>query len=446
MRFLSALLTFTFCIGISAQEPSKWEMLDNYLNLLEENNRFMGSLCIYKGDELQYERYLGYSSIEENKRANYQTKYRTGSVTNLFTAALIFQLVEEQKLSLKAPLSDFYPQITNSHKINIADLLNHQSGLHDYTAHKKFSKQKNRNWSKGELMNIIAGSPIDFEPGDKAKFSNTNYLILGFILERLRDDSYSMVLEDKICKPNILTNTKYGGRINTNMYEAHSYLFKNNSWEKLPQTDMSITRGSGAIISTARDLNVFIQKLFRRKIINDVSLDSLLSTTNKIGHGIFEYEYKTMKAWGHSGNIDGFQSHLSYFPEDSVSIAFLGNGMNYPLQDIITKGLDAYYEHPFTLPVFAGQAVELPNEILKKLEGNYTSANYSEKYSLVIREGVLHAQTRGHKSYPLTAYANGSFRFDPVGLEIKFEGDIQSIVPDQFVLHQRGVAFKFIKD
>ncbi|MCU4156737.1 beta-lactamase family protein [Carboxylicivirga sp. A043] len=446
MRTLLTSLTLIFLfVTASSQDSPKWERLNSYFKLLEDNNKFMGGIAIYKGENRLYEYYTGLSSVKEEKHANYQTRYRIGSVTKMFTATMIFQLIEEGRLTLDTKLSEFYPQITNSRKITISDLLNHRSGLHEYTSGEHFVDVKGKSWHKGELMSVIVNFPIDFEPGEKAKYSNTNYLLLGFIIERLTNESYSIQLNNSISKPYILTATQYGGTINTTMHEAQSYVYRNRQWEQIPQTDMSLARGAGAIIANARDLNVFAQLLFQQRIINEVSLDSLVAMNDGVGRGVFKYPYRNKYSLGHNGNVDGFQSHLSYFPDDSVSISVLGNGMNYPLNAILTTALDAYYEYDYELPEFSNRQVDMPIEILERIEGNYLSDEYPEVISLVLKEGQLYAQTAGHTAYPLTTFENGSFRFEPVGIELKFEGDKHSIVMGAFVLYQRGAAFNFVK-
>jgi len=428
------------------QDEPDWKKLEAYYKLLEENNKFMGGVAIYKGEKRLFEYYAGFSSVEKSKRANYQTRYRIGSVTELFTAALVFQLIEEGQLTLDTKLSDYYPEITNSNKITISNLLNHRSGLHNYTSDDTYLNQMNKSWRKNELMWLITDFPIDFEPNEKACYSNTNYLLLGFIIEHITEESYSKLVEKHISKPNMMMGTRYGGVINTSMYGAHSYVFQNKQWEQMNQTDISLARGAGGLISTPRDLNVFAQLLFQNRIVNEVSLDSMLSFQDGYGRGVFEYTLDDEIAWGHNGSIDGFQSHVSYFPADSISISVLGNGMNCTLNEVITTALNALCRKAYKLPKFGSRIVEVSMEVLSKLEGNYYSDSYPERISLVIKDNKLYAQTSGYKAYPLTAYENGSFRFEPVGIEIQFKAGVYSLVFDEFVLKQRGAEFKFIKE
>ncbi len=447
MRFFvtTLLCVLSYNVLLAQNEPD-WNKLDTYFKRLEENDRFMGGIAIYKGEKRLYEYYAGLSCVEENKHANYQTRYRIGSTTKIFTATLIFQLVEEGLLTLDTKLSDYYPQLPNAEKITISHLLNHRSGLHNYATEKVFTSQKNKPWRKGELMGFIVNLPIDFEPGEKAEYSDTNYLLLGFIIERLKEESYAMLLDKNICKPNIMTGTGYGGIINTNLHGAHSYVYRNKQWERLAQTDISITQGAGGVCSTPRDMNIFIQALFQNRVVSANSVDSIISLKDGFGRGVFEYSYNDKKAWGHSGIIDGFQSHVSYFPADTISISVLGNGLYSTLNEVIITALNTLESKEYKLPEFGNITVDISHEILENLEGNYRSDTYPKMISLVLNDNKLYAQTSGYTAYPLTAYENGSFRFDPVGIEIKFEGNIHAVMLDEFVLYQRGAAFKFEKE
>jgi CubicO group peptidase (beta-lactamase class C family) len=99
--------------------------------VLEKNNKFMGSIAVSQDGKLLYSNAIGYSDIESLKKANAKTKYRIGSISKMFTASLILKAVEENKLSLKQTLDKYFPQIENSTEITIENLLSHKSGIHD---------------------------------------------------------------------------------------------------------------------------------------------------------------------------------------------------------------------------------------------------------------------------------------------------------------------------
>lgn len=125
------LLIFTFQTACSQTIDS--QKLDKYFAALEANDKFMGSVALLKEGKVIYTNQIGFSDIETNKKPDENTKYRVGSITKTFTAALVFKAIEEGKISLDQTLEDYFPSIENSKTISIAHLLNHRSGIHNFT-------------------------------------------------------------------------------------------------------------------------------------------------------------------------------------------------------------------------------------------------------------------------------------------------------------------------
>ena len=122
-------------VNTFAQAEPKFAKIDELLNHFYTNDVFMGSVCIREKGNVVFEKAYGYADVENNIAATAQTKYKIGSITKMFTAAVVFQLIEEKKLDMDAKLSQFYPEIKNADSITISMLLNHKSGIFNYTDH-----------------------------------------------------------------------------------------------------------------------------------------------------------------------------------------------------------------------------------------------------------------------------------------------------------------------
>jgi CubicO group peptidase (beta-lactamase class C family) len=160
--------------------------LDQFFDRLAEKNKAMGSLTIAKDGAVLYTRAIGYSQINgtEKKPLTVASRYRIGSITKMFTAAMIFQLVEEGKLKLTDTLDKFFPQIPNANKITIAHILAHRSGIHDSLLDRNLRPSSKTNpITKDELLTIIAKGAPDFEPDAKHSYSNSGYTLLGLITD-----------------------------------------------------------------------------------------------------------------------------------------------------------------------------------------------------------------------------------------------------------------------
>src|SRR6185503_8177756 len=191
---LCALLT-----AVHTQTPDKGK-LDQFFDRLAEKNKAMGSLTVTKDGNIFYSRAIGYSQINstEKKPVSAATRYRIGSITKMFTAAMIFQLVEEDKLKLTDNLDKFFPQIPNAQKITLAQMLGHRSGIFNLTENPDFRSFKTQAKTKDEMVALIAKAKPAFEPGEKAQYSNSNYVLLGYIVEKAGGRSYEDALKQRI--------------------------------------------------------------------------------------------------------------------------------------------------------------------------------------------------------------------------------------------------------
>ncbi len=276
-KILSAFfLTFAFLGAVSAQTLDKAK-LDQFFDRLGEKNQAMGSLAIAKDGRPLYTRAIGYSRINgsERKPANTESRYRIGSITKTFTAAMVFQLVEEGKLKITDTLDKFYPQIPNAGKITIEHILTHRSGIHDFIREPDFRAWSLNPRTKDETLAFIAKGKPDFEPGEKRNYSNAGYVILGFVIEKLDGKTYQDSLKKRITGKLGLKDTYAGtGKTDVSKKESFSYSYA-GEWKQHEEMDLSVPGGAAAIISTPSDLVKFIQALFDGKPISQENVDQM---------------------------------------------------------------------------------------------------------------------------------------------------------------------------
>jgi CubicO group peptidase (beta-lactamase class C family) len=206
--------------------------LDSLFNSFATRDLAMGSLTISKNGIVQYQKAIGYSFKENEKiQANIDTKYRIGSISKLFTAVMIFQLIEEGKINLNQKLNVYYPNLPNADKITIRNMLYHRSGLHDYTKDTDFPEWMDKFKTHDDLLTIIIEKGTDFEPDAKADYCSSNYLLLGYIIERVCKTTYGNALQKRITSKMGLQNTYYGSSINISKNESASYKYADNAWK-----------------------------------------------------------------------------------------------------------------------------------------------------------------------------------------------------------------------
>lgn len=411
--------------------------LDSLFQLLETKDKFMGSIAIQENGKILYTKAIGKADIASNTKVNTNTKYRIGSISKLFTSVLVFKAVEENKLSLNQTIDNYFPSIENSKIITIGNLLNHRSGIHNFTNDEAYLNYNTKPKSEAEMLEIITKSKNDFKPDSMADYSNSNYVLLSYILQKIHKKSYKEILESSIIKPLDLKNTYVGSKINIQNNECYSYSFS-DKWEKESETDMSIPMGAGAVVSNPTDLTTFITNLFAFKLINEKSLEQLKTIKDGYGMGIFQVPFYDHKGFGHTGGIDGFVSVLAYFPDAQLSVALTSNGMIYENNNIIIAALSSYYGKSFTIPTF--KTIALTTEDLDKFLGEYSCSEFPLKITITKDNTKLIAQATGQSAFPLDAVDKDKFEFLRAGIRLEFNPSVNSMT-----LKQGGGSYTFIK-
>lgn len=413
------ILIVSVLLFISNSAFPQYAKIDSLLNYLYSNNKFMGTISLSQNGEKVYNKSFGYADIKNKIPSTTDTKYRIGSISKTFTTVLFFQLVEEGKITLGTKLSEYYPEVQNSDKITMELLLTHRSGLYNFTNSLDTSFYLHPRTKKEMVEMIVSNKPV-FEPDEKSEYSNSNFVLLGYIIERITGKDYADLLQERICKKADLMNTYYGRPSSISDNECYSYKPENNNWVLEPETDMSVPHGAGAIVSSPNDLLKFIEALFGGKLISKTSLDEMLKTKDKFGKGIFPMNFEDKKGFGHTGGIDGFVSALTYFPDEKLAVSYCCNGMNFG-NEIVKGVLSIYFGRTYEFPSFS--FIEVSTDILKKYEGVFSSESFPLKIAVKVVEGKLTAQATGQSSFTLDAESNNVFRFDAAKIKITFSED-----------------------
>lgn len=435
---LITFLTFAISqIGLAQTNFDKTK-LDNYFNALEQNNKFMGSVAVSNNGEVIYTKSVGFADFENNVKATDNSKYRIGSISKTFTAVLILKAVEEKKLNLNQTIDKWFPTFKNAKKITIEHLLRHRSGIHNFTNDKDYLSWNTQPKTEEKMVEIIAKGGSDFNPDSKAEYSNSNFVLLTYILEKTYGNSYSDLLEEYIAKPIGLSNTYVFGKINPNNNESKSYRFA-GTWKVEPETDFTVPLGAGAIISTPTDLTKFSDALFDGKLLTRESIEIMKTIKDGYGIGLFQIPFYRSIGYGHTGGIDGFSSVYSHFPDDNISYALVSNGTNMNNNDISIAVLSAVYDKPYEIPVFT--TYNLTSEDLDKYLGVYSSKQIALKITITKDGNTLIAQGTGQPAFPLDATDKDKFKFDQAGAKFEF-----NLTDKKMILFQGGGRIEFTKE
>ena len=417
----AGLLMLALYAAAHAQTPDKAK-LERFFDLLAEKNKAMGSLVVARDGKVLYSRAIGYSRIgeTEKKPVSAATRFRVGSITKMFTAALVLQLVEERKLKLSDTLDRFFPQIPNAGKITIEHVLAHRGGIHDVTEDRDFQRTwRLKSITKDEMLAYIAKAAPDFEPDAKYAYSNSGYFLLGMIVEKLTGKTYQEALRKRIVGRIGLKDTYAAtGNIDAGKNESFSYRYVRD-WEQQTEIHSSILFGSGAIVSTPNDLVKFIQALFDGKIISKESLNRMKTIRDGYGLGIDTFKYNGKTFYGHTGGIDNFGAWLAFLPEEKLALAYTSNAKVYPVAKIVSGVFDIYYNKSFQIPAF--DALEVSPEILDKYVGVYSTPGAAAKFTVTRQGATLYIQMTGQAAIPLEATAQDKFGIESAGIVFEFD-------------------------
>lgn len=285
---------------------------------------------------------------------------RIGSVTKTFTAVVILNLVDEGLINLDNSIRDYLPEnvtskIDNSNEITIRNLLNHSSGIRDYTTingYTEFINEPTKVFTTENYLQLnVYNKNALFEPSTSFEYSNANYGLLGWIAEGITNKGISELYDEYIFTPIGLENTFFNKNNPTPKNLARGYVDFNDDGKIFETTDWGVLIISPAagILSNTYDLFKFEQALHLGQLISESSYQEMISFINipnpkfnrtKYGLGLRFWETEYGNAYGHSGGMYGYLAEAFYFPESDVHYTLLVNCSFGTCNEIVDEKLN----------------------------------------------------------------------------------------------------------
>ena len=421
-----------------AQDVSR---MDQVVQSYVSGKTFMGSVLVARGKEVLFSKGYGSANLEWNIPNSPVTKFRLGSVTKQFTAASILLLEERGKLKTDDPVKKLMPDAPAAwDKVTIFHLLTHTSGIPSFTSFPDYQSQEPFSTTPEKLVGRFRDKPLDFQPGEKWSYSNSGYVLLGYLVEKASGESYEKFVQENIFGPLEMKDSGYDSNSAIILRRAAGYVPGKDGPVNAGFIHMSIPFSAGALYSTTEDLLRWEQGLFGGKLLSASSLAKMTTPfKDDYACGLGVRTVGGHKVIDHGGGIEGFNTFLAYYPDDKLTVVALGN-LNGDAPQQIAAHLAG---------VAHGEKVELASErkeitvapkILEQYVGTYELA---PKVNMMIRleDGQLISQMSGQGKVPL--FAKSETRFFPkvVDAEIEFGKDDQGAVA-HLVLHQGGRDMK----
>jgi CubicO group peptidase (beta-lactamase class C family) len=359
------LLVIAFVFSCRFMLPqTKAEKIENLLNQYYNYKVFNGSALVSEGGTVIFKKGFGMANMEWNIPNTPDTKFRIGSMTKQFTAMLIMQLVEEGKLKLHVPLTTYIPNypMDKGDKITIHNLLTHTSGIPNYTDLPSFPNIIRNPITPLELIKTFWDLPLEFEPGTKFHYSNSGYIVLGYIIEKVTGKSYEDVLKEKIFEPLGMKNSGYDHTADIIPKRASGYDKIGTEYYNTSYLDMSVPYSAGSLYSTVEDLYLWDQALYTGKLLSKKYMDKIFTPYSKppfaegygYGWGLSKKHLDNVKdsldIATHGGTINGFNSLILRITNSKDLIVLLNNTGVTNLNEISNKINDILYDQPYEAP------------------------------------------------------------------------------------------------
>jgi len=337
---LYLLAGISLAVPAAAAAPNDIERMQSDIELRVANQQFMGTVLVAKGDRLLINRGYGCADLEWNTPNTPDTRFPIGSVTKQFTAASILLLQERGKLRVEAPLKTYLPDTPPVWSdVTIFNLLTHTSGIPDFIRLADFRNFLTLPLLPEQLIAKIRGKPLDFAPGSDRTYSNSGYLLLGLVIEKLSGESYARFVKENLLDPAGMRDSGYDTHAAVIHHRASGYTRAPDGFENAPYVDMSIPFAAGGLYSTTGDLLRWEQALFGGKILSRASLEQMTTPFKQnYGFGVVIRQLEGDKIVDHSGSLYGFNSELIHGARDNLVVVVLSN-VSGPMADQLADDL-----------------------------------------------------------------------------------------------------------
>lgn len=392
------LFISTIVVGQTKQEKGIIKLLDGYIS--ENYSKYSPgcAVLVAKNRNIIFQKGFGKANLELDVPVIPESVFRIGSITKQFTAVAILQLVEQQKIKLNDSIQKFIKNYHSKGKIiTIENLLTHTSGIKPYEGiDAKVPNAIRVDFSPEILIDSLDKLPLDFVPGSKYQYCNSNYFLLGKIIEEVSGQKYQTYLQEQIFSRIGLISTSYDNPEEVLKNRVSGYSAVSGEYKNAGFISMSTVYSAGALLSNVKDLYRWHQALNNGELLKNDTWRQVISPFklndgkwSEYGFGFFIKNENNVKSIGHGGAIDGFRAVEIYYPEKDLYIVLLCNSEQDNFTELFSgisqiasgNGVPAKYKD-----------IKIAEEQLDTYNGNYTFLeNPQQSIQVYKKEGRLYA-------------------------------------------------------
>ncbi|MGD1859966.1 MAG: serine hydrolase [Leptolyngbyaceae cyanobacterium] len=425
--------------------------MNTYLQAHYETGRFMGTAIVACGGKTVFVKGYGMASLEHQVPNVVQTKFRIGSITKQFTAAAILQLQDQGLLDVQASVATYLPDYPNGDtaeatlrdRITIHHLLTHTAGIPNLTSFPDYLEWMRQPTTLGELVAHFQDLPLEFEPGQQYRYSNSGYVLLTQVIETVSGQSYADYLQKHLLLPLGLENTGYEQPLSVIDGLANGYRFMGEDYQQAEYINMAVPAGAGALYSTVDDLvrwQQFLMSADERPagILSNAAITAMKTPHVAMGEAAPDLSYGYGLVVGkpnvisHGGGINGFVTYLGSLPDRGLTVAVLSNVENANPQDIGEGLLAILQGQPYELPSTEA-AVAIDLGVLQRYIGTY-QVTPEFQVTITVESEQLHIQGTGQPKIPLYPASTTEFFARMLEFRIVFNTDPDGTVESATLL------------
>jgi CubicO group peptidase (beta-lactamase class C family) len=353
--------------------PDDVTRMERAVELRVDDGQFMGTVLVARDGTVVLSKGYGKANLEWQVANSPTTKFRLGSVTKQFTAACILLLEARGKLKTDDPVKKYIPDAPAAwEQITIFNLLTHTSGIPNFTSFPDYRSTETVATTPEKLVSRFRDKALEFAPGSSWNYSNSGYVLLGYVIEKISGESYGKFVQDNIFDPLGMKDSGYDSNTDIIDRRAQGYSPGPHGPVIAGYIDMSIPFSAGALYSTTEDLLRWEQSLYGGKVLSAASLEKMTTpflSNYALGLGVRSAPNGD-KIYSHGGGIEGFNTSLSYVPVEKLAVIVLAN-LNGQAADNIAADLTKIALHDTATLISDRTAVAVSTVVLDQLIGSY---------------------------------------------------------------------------
>ncbi|WP_276486015.1 serine hydrolase [Paraflavitalea pollutisoli] len=434
--WLLLIVVLQFACSHPATAQSDADRINELVNAYARQYNFNGTLLVVNKGQVVISKGYGMKSVKDSTYNDVNTIYQMGSVTKQFTAALILQLEEQKKLSVKDKLSKYFPELSWADSITIENLLTHTSGIFNYTNDGRFmNAEATKPATHEKIISLFKDKPLGFTSGSKYSYSNSGYMLLGYIIEKVTGKTYEQMMHERILTPLGMTHSGFDFTHLQSPDKATGYTTYKEQL-KIPGAivDSTASYAAGALYATVNDMWAWHKGLLNNATIKAASLERAYTPfLSNYGYGWEIDSIYGKRLVQHGGGIFGFNTLFTRIPADDCCVILLCN-MNTGSLEKISRGI---------LAILNNRSYDIPKEkivlpvdpaVLQQYAGDYELA---PGFILTIRvqNNALKVRATGQPEFDLYAESEKKFFLKVVEASAEFvrgtDGTVTGLIWDQ---------------